>query len=198
MAVRIAVVDPLPMFRYGAAAVLSAAGHAVDTPTDLLAWAARRTSTLVLLTMAEEADWRLLAQLGEVSGALAVVALTDGGSAMLGARAIRGGARSVLPRGAAAPALRRTVEATIDGQSVMPAAVTALLASATEGDRPRVAATGAAWLRQLASGMTVAQLAVRAGYSERAMFRLLKSLYEEMGVATRVEAIMRAREWGWL
>jgi DNA-binding NarL/FixJ family response regulator len=198
VAVRVAVVDPLPMFRHGVTAVLSAAGHPVDTPADLLAWAVRRTSALVLLTMAGETEWCLLGRLCERSGLPAVVALTDGVSAVLGARAIRAGARSVLPRGVAAPVLQRTVEATIDGQSVMPAAVTALLASAAAGDVPQVSTAGAAWLRQLASGATVAQLAAQTGYSERAMFRLLRSLYQEIGVSTRVEAIMRAREWGWL
>jgi DNA-binding NarL/FixJ family response regulator len=199
VAVRVAVVDPLPMFRHGVAAVLSAAGHRVDTPADLLRWAARRSSALVLLTLVGEVEWRLLVRLCEGPGrAPAVVALTDGGTAMLGMRAIQAGARSVVPRGAPAALLRRTVEATIDGQSVMPTAVTSLLISASGADRSRAAATGASWLTQLASGMTVAQLAVRTGYSERAMFRLLKSLYQEMGVTTRVEAIMRAREWGWL
>ncbi|SEU14237.1 helix-turn-helix domain-containing protein [Nonomuraea wenchangensis] len=46
--------------------------------------------------------------------------------------------------------------------------------------------------------MTVADLADRAGYSERAMFRLLQALYREIGVATRIQAIVRAQERGWL
>ncbi|MEU4240017.1 DNA-binding response regulator [Actinoplanes sp. NPDC026619] len=196
MAVRVAVVDPLPMFRHGVAAVLSAAGHTVDMPADLVAWSARRRSALVLLTIVGEEDWRLLAQLAETSDPPVVIALTDGESAVLGARAIRIGARSILPRGAPAPVLRRTVEATIDGQSVMPAVVTGLLGSGI--GTPPAPGAGAAWLRQLASGTTVAQLAVQSGYSERAMFRLLRGLYQQMGAGTRVEAIMRAREWGWI
>jgi DNA-binding NarL/FixJ family response regulator len=196
VAVRIAVVDPLPMFQHGVAAVLSAAGHAVDVPSDVLAWVVCRQSALVLLTMAGEAEWHLLGRLCRAG--TPVIAMTDGSSGVLGARAIRLGARSVLPRDADAAVLRRTVEASADGQSVMPAAVATLLTGSAGADVPRISAAGATWLKQLASGTTVAQLAARSGYSERAMFRLLRSLYREMGVDSRVEAIMRAREWNWI
>ena len=46
------------------------------------------------------------------------------------------------------------------------------------------------WLQQLADGITVAQLADRTGYSERAMYRLLRGLYTELDVKTRTEALM--------
>ncbi|MEU4742385.1 LuxR C-terminal-related transcriptional regulator, partial [Actinosynnema sp. NPDC023658] len=54
------------------------------------------------------------------------------------------------------------------------------------------------WLRRLATGGTVAQVAAHAGYSERAMYRMLNGLYRRMGVGSRLEAIIRARESGWL
>ena len=54
------------------------------------------------------------------------------------------------------------------------------------------------WLQTLASGLTVAQLADRAGYSERAMYRLLHGLYAKLNAKTRTEALLRARERGWL
>ena len=49
-----------------------------------------------------------------------------------------------------------------------------------------------------AGGSTVAALANQAGYSERAMFRLLHGLYQRLGVRTRTEALIRAHERGWL
>jgi DNA-binding CsgD family transcriptional regulator len=51
-------------------------------------------------------------------------------------------------------------------------------------------------LQQLAGGITVAQLAHRAGYSERAMYRLLRGLYIKLDVKTRTEALMLARARG--
>ena len=94
--------------------------------------------------------------------------------------------------------LRLTVEATVGGQAVMPAAVAAVLAEPQAVSARGPSVDQLSWLRQLANGATVVQLADRAGYSERAMFRLLRSLYRQMGVRTRLQAIMRAQEAGWL
>ncbi|HEY0687733.1 MAG TPA: hypothetical protein VGD71_01725, partial [Kribbella sp.] len=63
---------------------------------------------------------------------------------------------------------------------------------------PRVSENQVRWLRELASGATVAHLANEEGYSEREMYRLLKKLYDRFGVATRTEALIRANAYGWL
>ncbi|AQZ63306.1 two component transcriptional regulator, LuxR family [[Actinomadura] parvosata subsp. kistnae] len=201
MVVHVAVVDPLPMYRQGVASVLSAAGHAVDTPADVLAWVRHGPHRVVLLTLESEQDWDLLRRLRDADGTHAVIALVGEDSAVLGVRAVRTGARSVLPRGVTPGTLRRTVEATLDGQAVLPADVAAALASGAHSTGEGAAAPEPqqlSWLRQLADGVTVAQLARRAGYSERAMFRLLQELYRDMGVRTRIQAIVRAQEEGWL
>ncbi|MFI6503799.1 response regulator transcription factor [Nonomuraea typhae] len=54
------------------------------------------------------------------------------------------------------------------------------------------------WLRRLAAGARVADLAHRAGLSERTMFRRLHDLYQRMRVHDRTEALSLARERGWL
>jgi DNA-binding NarL/FixJ family response regulator len=50
------------------------------------------------------------------------------------------------------------------------------------------------WFRRLNEGITVAELARLAGYSERSMFRLLAALYDRIGVRSRREAISRLCE----
>jgi DNA-binding NarL/FixJ family response regulator len=196
---RIAVVDPLPMFRQGVVTVLSAAGYVVETPADAVMWLRRTKLSVVLLTVQSEYDWHLLGQLGDLTGSRAVIALLDVESVVLGTRAVRFGARAVLPRDVAADMLLQTVEATISGQAVMPAAVAAaLVAGAPTDERPVLSADQLSWLRQLAAGSTVPAVAARAGYSERAMYRLLQAIYRQMNVRTRLEAIMRAQEAGWL
>ncbi|MEU5863765.1 hypothetical protein ABZ815_21515 [Nonomuraea sp. NPDC047529] len=200
MALHVAVVDPLPMYREGVAAVLSAAGHRVEAPAELLAWVRQVQRGVVLLTLEHERDWDVLGRLRDVAATHAVIALIGEEPAVLGTRAVRAGARSVLTRDVAAGVLRRTVEATAEGQAVLPAVVATALATGahrTGGDTKPPSPRQLSWLRQLAEGSTVAQLAGRAGYSERAMFRLLQALYQEMGVATRVQAIVRAQEQGW-
>jgi DNA-binding NarL/FixJ family response regulator len=193
----VAVIDPVPIFRYGLAACLTAAGYRVETPDDPPDWAARGGSSLVLLTLADADSWLLLADLAV---ARPVVALLAVGSAEEGVRAVRDGARSVVTRAVTPETLRRTVAATVDGQSVLPAAVSRALAdSALVSTRSTLlSADQLSWLRELAAGRTVAGLADLAGYSERAMFRLLRATYRRMGVQTRTEAIARAGEWGWL
>src|SRR2546421_244947 len=116
------------MFRHGVVTELAAAGHAVATPSDVLRWAARRRGACILLSVRAEADWELLRSLAPDA---AVIALLDDASAIAGVRAVRAGARSVVPRAATGSLLRRTVEATIDGQAVLPPEVLPLLAAAT-------------------------------------------------------------------
>lgn len=189
------------MYRQGVAAVLSTAGHVVESPADVLAWVRQEQRGVVLLTLVREQDWELLGRLHDAGGGHGVIALIAEESIVLGTRAVRAGARSVLPREVTAAVLRRTVEATFDGQAVLPAGVlTALATGAHRADvgPQTLSPQQLSWLRQLAEGMTVAELADRAGYSERAMFRLLQALYREMGVSTRIQAIVRAQERGWL
>ncbi len=200
MTVRIAVVDPLPLFQQGMAAALADLGHPVDLPDDILAWR-RSARAVVMLTLQAERDWNLLRRLRAEWPAVPVVVLLDDSSGATGVRAMRAGALSVLPRAVAAPILRRTVQAVLDGQAVLPAEVAAALVTAAAdppGVPPALSGDQLAWLRQLADGATVAQLANRAGYSERAMFRLLRGAYERIGVRSRIEAIMYARDAGWL
>jgi DNA-binding NarL/FixJ family response regulator len=198
---RLAVIDPLPMYQQGVVAVLSAAGYQVDVPSDPMELAHRGWADVVLLTLATTADWDLLDRLRAAAPQQRIIAVLADDSAGLGARAVRAGARSVLPRGVSAVVLRRTVEATIDGQAVLPAGVAVVLATgavAGGGVDPMLTADQMSWLRHLAAGMTVAELARLVGYSERAMFRLLHSLYRQLGARNRIEAIVRAQEEGWL
>jgi len=197
VAVRIAVVDPLPMFRQGVVTALEAAGHIVESPVDVVAWLRRGAGTLVLLTVVSNDDWALLGQVCDAAASHLVIALLDDASPVIGARAVRIGAHSVVPREATAVMLSRTVDATLEGQAVMPAPVAAVLASDLLDSTHRVTADQLSWLRHLAGGATVAEVAEQAGYSERAMFRLLQKLYRNMGVDSRLEAIMRAKEAGW-
>ena len=53
-------------------------------------------------------------------------------------------------------------------------------------------------LQTMAKGRTVAQLARAVGYSEREMFRLLRQLYDRMGVRNRTEALLKAAQCGLL
>jgi len=198
VAVQVAVVDPLPLIRDSAVAALTAAGHEGHTPSDVMAWARQVPRWAVLLTVQAEADWAMLAELSTISsGDRALVVLLAAESPAAGVRAVRAGARSVLGRETSAKVLRRTLSATLDGQAVLPVAVaTALAAYPHAGPAGGLTAERLSWLRSLAAGSTVTELASQAGYSERAMFRLLRALYRDIGASSRVEALMLAQGQG--
>jgi DNA-binding NarL/FixJ family response regulator len=188
------------MFRQGVSAVLTKAGLTVDTPDDPMAWVRQVRDGIMLLTLQVEHDWHVLAQLRWEESQPRIIALVDNDLDAPAVRAVLFGARSVINRDAQADTLRRAVEITMDGQALIPAdTLTALVASAGTGPLQRpITEEKVGWLRGLASGLTVSQLAERSGYSERAMFRLLRSLYVELGATGRTEALMYALQRGWL
>jgi DNA-binding NarL/FixJ family response regulator len=201
MSVRIAISDPLPLFRQGVMASLGSAGFTSEEPDDLMAWARDEQRRVILMTLQSMEHWALLAQLCRAWPDISVVAVLEDQSAMAYVRALKAGAVGAVPRSASPESIRHVFEAVVRGASILPIEVVRMLASA---DQPpphapdTLSPREVEWLQGLASGMTVAQLAVQAGYSERAMFRLLRGLYSRIDVKSRTEALMYARERGWL
>jgi len=201
MSVRIAVSDPLPLFRRGIMATLSDAGYELEDPEDLLAWIREEQRRVVILTLQSPKDWALLGQLHDVQADVLVVAVLAEASVPAYVQAVLAGATAVLPRDASIETVRRVFSAAIRGQSLLPAEVVRALASpgpTADSTQGTPSVREIEWLRELAGGATVAQLASRVGYSERAMFRLLRDLYVRLRVRNRTEALMLARERGWL
>ena len=182
-------------------AILGDAGFEPRTPEELIAWIRDEQSPVVLLTLFSSDDWKLLAQLHEARADTMVIAVLVDTSIRSHVQAILGGAITAVPRGAPPETIREVFEQAVTGRSVLPVGVVRALTTPQqlpdeENDAPSVQEIG--WLRELALGTTVARLADRAGYSERAMFRLLRDLYGRIGARNRTEALMRAQERGWL
>jgi DNA-binding NarL/FixJ family response regulator len=204
--VRVAIADPLPIFRRGLRAVLGEAGiraeiFDMESPDDLRDWLTRDEHRVVLLTVQVDADWDLLADLGRSRPGATLVAVLPEPSTGAYVRAVRAGAAVAVGRAAEPGHLGEVVRAAATGLSLLPVDVIRALASdrAAEVAEPGVPSDSeVAWLRQLAHGGTVGDLARRAGYSERMMFRLLRDLYAKLGVANRAEALFRAHERGWV
>jgi DNA-binding NarL/FixJ family response regulator len=200
MPVCIAVSDPLPLYRQGVLATLGSAGFGVETPEDLIDWVGQEPRTVVMLTLETRADWAMLERLQRVSPEVVVVAVLPDASVPYYVRAIVAGAVAVVPRDAAPATVLRVFEDALQGVSALPQNVVAALAAPHERSEhvPEPSDAELAWLRGLADGSTVAQLAERNGYSERAMFRMLRELYRKLEVKNRTEALMLAQRRGWL
>jgi DNA-binding NarL/FixJ family response regulator len=195
------VSDPLPLFRRGVMAVLGDAGFEPQTPEELLSWIREEQRPVVLLSLLSSDDWRLLARLREARADTMVIAVLADASTRSHVQAIRGGAIAAVTRDAPPDTMRKVFNAAVAGKSILPVEVVrglATLEPPEEEDEWVPSPQQVDWLRELALGTTVARLADRAGYSERAMFRLLRELYVRIGARNRTEALIRAHERGWL
>lgn len=195
---RVAVLDPLPLFRRGVSDALRSDDILVEAPADIWKWVSQGGQRVIVLTLVSPADWSLLEQLSPQSLVIAVLEVQTVASSI---KALRLGAESVIARNATAMMMRRALEAVLEGDAVVPRSVIKALISSSpvsESRGPRISENQVRWVRALASGATVAHLANEEGYSEREMYRLLKKLYDRLGVATRTEALIRANTYGWL
>jgi DNA-binding NarL/FixJ family response regulator len=200
MFVRLAVSDPLPVYRQGVMAALGEAGFESEAPDDLLEWARHDERRVILLTVHAAADWTLLADLSQIRPTLVVVAVLDDASVAGYVRALSAGAAGAVPRDASPAVIRAAFEAAVNGDTLLPIEVVRALAAQPQSPQPagEPSTREIGWLRDLAQGLSVARLANRAGYSERMMFRLLRDLYTKLGAANRTEALIRARDRGWV
>jgi DNA-binding NarL/FixJ family response regulator len=200
MPVPIAVHDPLPVFRRGAVTTLRDAGFDVDSPDDLGVWAAGSGRKVVLLTLDSPEDWLLLRKLPDGGHHVAVIALLEDADVRTSVQAVLAGADGVLPRECTPEALCDAALRASDGVGLLPISV--LRALAHEGPGPARRGDGPLtdgevnWLRGLSEGLTVRQLAERAGYSERMMYRQLSYLYGNLQVENRTQALMKAHDQG--
>jgi DNA-binding NarL/FixJ family response regulator len=200
MSIRVAISDPLPAYRHGMLVSLGDAGFQPEAPRDLLQWAVQEPRRAILMTLDSQEDWALLAELQAAGADVPVVAAIPEGDVALQVRAVVTGAIATVSRGAPPESVQRVLEAAVDGVSMLPVEVVRALAARQLplSREPRVSRREIQWLQALAKGQTVSQLAEHAGYSERAMFRLLRDLYARMGVGGRTEALMHAHQQGWL
>jgi DNA-binding NarL/FixJ family response regulator len=139
-------------------------------------------------------DWKELRALRGLNPELVLVALLVDPTPEAYAEALRSGAVAAAAWEAVPEAIVKVLAAALEGDSLIPAGVAQALAAKLPAfeDPDWVTHEELGWLRILAQGGTVQDLAGQAGYSERALYRLLHALYSRMGVSNRTEAILQA------
>jgi DNA-binding NarL/FixJ family response regulator len=205
MRARIAVWDPLPAFRRGVMAILSDIGPCVEGPEevdDIVEWSAGREQHVALVTVDspnEGQGWSAITRLKALQTRPIVLAILADVALESYIRAISIGVTSAIARDAPPEVLRQVVLEALQDRSSLPTSIVAALVSQLGSVQPhRLPDEHLEWLRALSRGTSVAELASTMGYSERAMYRLLKDLYRAMEVRNRTEAIIRASKSGWL
>ncbi|MDH3307942.1 MAG: hypothetical protein OEO77_10540 [Acidimicrobiia bacterium] len=197
MVQHVAVVTPYPALRRGLASVLSGPEFQADQPDDPMAWVAIADNRTLLLAVDHSADMDLVIDLRGVRDDLVIVTLLPDPTLQAVQHALRAGACSVAGWDASAEEIVVLIQAGLAARSVLPTDVARQLATGfVDSDRSGLDGCHIEWLTSLAAGVTVQQLAHKIGYSEREMYRLLRGLYERIGVDNRTQALVWAAQRG--
>lgn len=185
----VAVVEDAASYRRGLESALSEAGFTITAePGD---------ADAVLLAL-RIPDGCAIADALVAAGKVLVALLPDPSPAGH-AHAFEHGAASATPWDADPAEIVGALTHAMSGWAHLPVATVAAIAAVWPGahtPRPDVTEEEVGWLADLAAGETVARIADETGYSERAMFRRLKEVYDRLGVASRTEAIVAAERLG--
>jgi DNA-binding NarL/FixJ family response regulator len=92
------------------------------------------------------------------------------------------------------------LEAGLNGLALLPVSMARRLVdrSVRQSKPQTLTSVQQTWLRLLASGMTIQELARQVGFSERETYRRLRQIYSAMGVRGRTEALILASASGLL
>ena len=200
MKVPVGIIDPAASFRCGLSRALSDDGFAPCEIDDIRTWAATEGRRVLLWTVRSPQDWKELGALQGINAELVVVALLVEATPETYAEALRSRAHAAVEWEASPAAIVKVVVAGLEGNVLIPGGVAQALAAKVPiaHDPDWITHEELGWLRALAEGGSVHDLAQTAAYSERAMYRLLHALYGRMGVSNRTEAIIQADRWALL
>lgn len=167
-------------------------------PESYVAQIGQAVSTYASLMNAEELiegpcdDWALV--LAQAEGIVTAI------DEQLGERVPK--AKKVPPRTDSVPGVIRydklAARSTKNGALRLQAAGARVADYCRRRARGDLSSTEIEWLRALARGERTAEIADRAGHSERDFYRVLRRLWARIGVASRGEAIGLASQMGWL
>lgn len=193
----LAIVDPTPLYRRGLSDAFAEEGFLPEEPSDIEAWTALDSPRIVLVTVDVVEDVEILRRFTTSRTDLVVVALLREPTVEMYVAAIQAGASGAVAWMATPETVVRVVGAACTQQWMLPIAVARTMTDRIGMPPEAVGAspTEVKWLKLMANGTTISQLARDVGYSEREMFRLLRNLYIRMGVRNRTEALLKAMEW---
>jgi DNA-binding NarL/FixJ family response regulator len=194
------IIDPAACYRSGLSSALRKAGFSATEFADPREWAGSAGRRVMLCTIRAPDDWKKFRALRELNAELLLVALLVDPTPDAYAEALRSGAVAAVAWEAVPEAIVKVLVAALAGDTLIPAGVAKALAAKVPAveDPDSVTHEELTWLRILADGGTVHDLAQEVGYSERAFYRMLHALYGRMGVSNRTEAILQASQRGLL
>jgi DNA-binding NarL/FixJ family response regulator len=194
------VSDPASAYRRGLASACVAAGYVVRDIEEVGVEVVLDEVDAILLTIRSANDWQALREIRTVNPGVKLVALLVDATPDRHAEALRNGAHGVAAWEATPESILAVVSAALEGSTLLPTSVARAISASGPAlyDPEWITEDEIGWLKLLASGVTVQQLAEKIGYSERALYRMFHGLYGRMRVSNRTEAILQASRWGLL
>jgi DNA-binding NarL/FixJ family response regulator len=193
----VAIVDPAASYRDGLSAVLTEARFVLEATDDARAWAQAPGRRVLLWTIRSSGAWKRVQELNELNPELVLVALLVDPTPDAYADALRNGAAGAVAWEAPPETILKVLAAALEGNFLIPLragrGLAAKLPAGEDPEKPEwITHEELGWLRILVGGATVHELATSIGYSERALYRMLRALYAKLGVSSRNEAILQA------
>jgi DNA-binding NarL/FixJ family response regulator len=194
----VAVIDECPAYCRGLAGALAEAGFTVQQPDDVLRWASKKGDRVVTVTVEGESGGETVRTIASAGPDVQLVALLTEPTTSAYRQALFFGACGAVGHDDPLTDIVEAVGAAVRRRTLLPRSIAFEVAN-TNGAQSAAVKLGAQemqWLRALARGTTVTELADQVGYSERELYRLLKRLYAHLGVEKRSEALVRAGTLG--
>ena len=199
MKILVGVAHPVPAYREGLVVALVGAGFAADPVDDAGQWVQGGNHRLLLWSVRLPDESSRLARVRGMNEDLVIVTLLQPAGVGAYREAFRFGATAAVAWDETPERIIEVVRASLDGLCLLPVLVARGLATAERYEEsPFLSDWERTCLQRLSAGATVADVAREANYSEREMFRLLHQLYERLGARGRIEALVKAAQFGLL
>lgn len=178
--------------------MLVEAGCDVDHSEDVRAWAQGDGRRGVVVSVEQDAvGLRGIGALRALRSDLAIVVLLAEPTLDACQRAMQAGANTALAHHAGLDLVVEAVLLALAQRTVLPTPVARdLVVGPAQPSTADLSSDERHWLRSLADGRTIAEIAEDAAYSHREMHRLLRSVYDRLGAANRSQALISATRRG--
>src|SRR6266545_7587589 len=194
----ILVVDICPVRRRGIAATLAGSGFDPKSLPDLPSPSGLPGADVpaAIIYCSDDADLTGVGDVRRAWPAVPLVVLLANATSAEYREVLTHGASAVLPMNVELGELVHAATLVINGLVVLPKVAAGGLTGEGSHEARGAGLTDqeVRWLKALAGGITVAQLARDARYSKRSMYRRLSVLYRRLNVRNRTQALLAASE----
>jgi len=191
----IGVIDPVDVSRAGVVSTLQIGGHVCvrqDMPD-----APAPTVDGIVVTVRGFTEWEHVRTIRAGHRTLPIVAIVHDPSPESYVLALRSGSTGAVPWEAPSEHVIAVLAAALNERTLLPSTIA--WAIVAEGDEHvPLGPQEVRWLRRLAAGVTIQQLASECEYAERSMYRILSTIYAKLGAHNRSEAVVIASRQGLL